>query len=188
MVCPDRQISKTESRLVIVLCWRIEEAMRVIADGHRVSFWDDENILKLSVVIVSYICEYTKNYWIVYFKSAYIQYKNCKAQRLKRLPPMREIRAQSLGQEDPLEKDMVTHSSILAWRIPWTEKLGRLQSMGSQRVGHNWETSLIKTAIPIWNIPQHWKRPFQVLNPHSNFFFLSYMGNINRSSSNFIST
>ena len=47
----------------------------------------------------------------------------------------------SLGWGDPLEKEMVTHSSILAWRIPWTEKPGRLQSMGSQRVGHDWATS-----------------------------------------------
>ena len=59
------------------------------------------------------------------------------AQRLKRLPPMRETQVQSLGQEDPLEKEMATHSSILAWRIPWTEEPGGLQSMGSQRVGHN---------------------------------------------------
>ena len=59
------------------------------------------------------------------------------AQKLKHLPPMRETRVQSLGQEDPLEKEMVTHSSILAWRIPWMEKPGRLQSTGSQRVGHN---------------------------------------------------
>ena len=56
------------------------------------------------------------------------------AQRLKHLPPMKETWVQSLGREDPLEKEMVTHSSILAWRIPWTEKPGRLQSMGSQRV------------------------------------------------------
>ena len=47
-----------------------------------------------------------------------------------------------LGGEDPLEKEMATHSSILAWRIPWTEEPGGLQSMGSQRVGHNWATSL----------------------------------------------
>ena len=52
------------------------------------------------------------------------------AQRLKRLPPMRETWFRSLGWEDPLEKEMVTHSSTLAWRIPWTEKPGRLQSMG----------------------------------------------------------
>ena len=59
------------------------------------------------------------------------------AQRLKRLPAMRETRVQSLGQEDPLEKEMATHSSILAWRIPWMEEPGRLQSTGSRRVGHN---------------------------------------------------
>ena len=55
------------------------------------------------------------------------------AQRLKRLPPMQESWVRSLGQEDPLEKEMVTHSSILAWRISWTEKPGRLRSTGSQR-------------------------------------------------------
>ena len=59
------------------------------------------------------------------------------AQRLKRLPPMRETQARSLGWEDPLEKEMATHSSILPWRIPWMEEPGRLQSMGLQRVGHN---------------------------------------------------
>ena len=53
------------------------------------------------------------------------------AQRLKRLPGMRETRARSLGWEDPLEKEMATHSSTLAWRIPWREEPGRLQSMGS---------------------------------------------------------
>ena len=50
---------------------------------------------------------------------------------------MQETRVQSLGQEDPLEKEMATHSSIFAWRIPWTEEPGGLQSMGSHRVGHN---------------------------------------------------
>ena len=52
-------------------------------------------------------------------------------------PPMQETRIQSLGQENPLEKGMAMHSSILAWRTPWTEESGRLQSMGSQRVGHD---------------------------------------------------
>ena len=59
------------------------------------------------------------------------------AQRLKRLPGMRETRARSLGWEDPLEKEMATHSSTLAWRIPWREEPGRLQSLGSQRGGHD---------------------------------------------------
>ena len=58
-------------------------------------------------------------------------------QRLKRLPGMWETGVQSLGWEDPLEKEMATHSSTLAWRIPWKEEPGRLQSMGSQRVGHD---------------------------------------------------
>ena len=57
------------------------------------------------------------------------------AQTVKRLPIMQETRVQSLGWEDPLEEEMATHSSILAWRIPRMENPGRLQSMGSQRVG-----------------------------------------------------
>ena len=59
------------------------------------------------------------------------------AQMVKNLLAMQETWVQSLGQEDPLEKGMATHSSILAWRIPWTEESGGLQSMGSQRVGHD---------------------------------------------------
>ena len=58
-------------------------------------------------------------------------------QRLKHLPAMQEIWVQSLGREDPLEKEMATHSGTLAWKIPWMEEAGRLQSMGLQRVGHN---------------------------------------------------
>ena len=59
------------------------------------------------------------------------------AQMVKNFPVMQETQVQSLGWEDLLEKGMATHSSILAWRIPWTEKPGRLQSMGWQRVGHD---------------------------------------------------
>ena len=59
------------------------------------------------------------------------------AQVVKYLPTMRETWVQSLSWEDPLEKEMATHSSTLAWKIPWTEKPGRLQSMGLQRVGHD---------------------------------------------------
>ena len=59
------------------------------------------------------------------------------AQRVKHLPAMWETHVRSLGREDPLEKEMATHSSILAWRIPWAEKPGRLQFPGSQRVGHD---------------------------------------------------
>ena len=59
------------------------------------------------------------------------------AQTLKYLPAMQETWVQFLGQEDPMEKEMAIHSSTLAWKIPWTEKPGRLQSVGSQRVGHD---------------------------------------------------
>ena len=59
------------------------------------------------------------------------------AQRVKRLPAMQETWVPSLGWEDPLEKEMATHSSILAWKIPWMEEPGRLQSTGSQRVRHD---------------------------------------------------
>ena len=59
------------------------------------------------------------------------------AQMVKNLPAGQETQVRSLGQEDPLEKGMATHSSVLAWRIPWTEEPSGLQSMGSQRVRHD---------------------------------------------------
>ena len=69
------------------------------------------------------------------------------AQMIKRLPTMwvhrtSQTRVPSLGREDPLEKEMATHSSTLSWKILWMEEGGRLQSMGSQRVGHDWAISL----------------------------------------------
>ena len=70
---------------------------------------------------------------------------------VKRLSTMQETWVRSLGQEDPLEKEMATHSSTIAWKIPWMEEPGRLQSVGSQRVGHDWVTSLLlslPTASP----------------------------------------
>ena len=66
---------------------------------------------------------------------------------VKNLPAMQETRVWSLGWEDPLEKGMATQSSILAWRIPWAEEPDRLQSMGSQRIGHNWVNSLHFTSL-----------------------------------------
>ena len=80
------------------------------------------------------------------------------AQMVKRLSIMRETRVQSLGREDPLEKEMTIHSIAIAWKIPWTKEPGRLQSMWSQRVRHDWATSLllslllnrVRTAIPIF--------------------------------------
>ena len=63
------------------------------------------------------------------------------AQMVKKLPTVWETWVWSLGREDPLEKGMATHSSILAWKIPWTEEPGELQSMGLQRIGHDWVTN-----------------------------------------------
>ena len=76
--------------------------------------------------------EYTKTReLIVHFRASLV------AQTVKNLPEMQETWVQSLGWEDPLEDGMATHSTILAWRIPWKEEPGGLQSMGSQRVGHD---------------------------------------------------
>ena len=72
------------------------------------------------------------------------------AQRLKRLPATWETWVRPLGREDPLEKAMATHSSTLAWRIPWTEEPGRLQSMGPQRFGHDWVASLTHSC-KLWD-------------------------------------
>ena len=68
---------------------------------------------------------------------SYLGFSFLVAQTVKCLSTMQETQVQSLGREDPLEKEMAIHSSTIAWKIPWTEEPGRLQSMGSQRVGHN---------------------------------------------------
>ena len=69
------------------------------------------------------------------------------AQMVKRLSTMRKTWVQSLGWEDPLEKEMAIHSSTIAWKILWTEEPGRLQSMGSQRIGHDRATSLFTHSL-----------------------------------------
>ena len=88
------------------------------------------------------------------------------AQMVKHLSTMRGTQVQSLGWEDPLEKEMATHSNTIAWKIPWTEEPERLQSMGSQRVRHDWVTSLslsgtiinlIKPRLcSLWPPPGNW--------------------------------
>ena len=97
-------------------------------------------------------------------------------QMVKNLPTMWETQVQSLGREDPLEKEMATRSSILAWRIPWTEEPGRLQSMESQRVWHDWVTNtftwliysvvLIPTVQPsdsVIHVDIHTHIPYRIL-------------------------
>ena len=85
---------------------------------------------------------------------------------VKNLPAMQETQVQSLGPEDPLEKGMATHSSILAWRIPWIEEPGRLQFMGSQRVRYNWATNTftfqLRPKQTLWGVLElEW--PFRVV-------------------------
>ena len=74
------------------------------------------------------------------------------AQMVKNLPLMQDTQVQSLGQEDPLETRMATHSSILVGRIPWTEEPGQLQSMVSQRVGRDWTTNFLTFDKKAWNL------------------------------------
>ena len=92
----------------------------------------------------SVLCIRWPKYWsFSYSLSSSSEYSGPISFRIdKRLSIMQETRVWSLGREDPLEKEMAIHSSTLAWKIPWTEEPGRLQSMGSQRVGHEWVTSL----------------------------------------------
>ena len=107
------------------------------------------------------------------------------AQTVKHLPTMQETGVWSLHREDPLEKEMVTHSSILAWKIPWTEKRGRLQSTGSQRVRHYWATSLSPSilqntknmwwnllsafgSLPVWNWVYVPKGMLMAQGPYTN--------------------
>ena len=97
------------------------------------------------------------------------------AQMVKCLTAMRETRVQSLGREYPLEEEMATHSNTLAWRILWTEEPGGLQSMGSQRVGHNWATTLHFTSSfhqkkfkPLYCMPSYIKCVQQVFGEWMN--------------------
>ena len=86
--------------------------------------------------------DHSKSVWINSELGGYKVQAFLVSQTVKRLPTMQEVGVRSLGREDPLEKEMATHSSILAWKIPWAEETGMLQSVGSQRVGHDWATSL----------------------------------------------
>ena len=92
-----------------------------------------------SLWVKAYMCCF---YFLNFFLLTYSWFRaSLVAQTVKKLPAMQETQVRSLGQEDPLEKEMATHSSILAWRIPWTEKPGGLQAMRSQRVRHDWGTN-----------------------------------------------
>ena len=99
------------------------------------------------------------------------------AQTVTNLPVIRDTRVPSLGWEDPLEKEMAAHSSILAWKIPWTEEPGGLQSTGSQRAGHNLVTKQHKACMfyPLWELWHYYHaailKPKLKANPAKQLYF-----------------
>ena len=109
--------------------------------------------------------------------SVWMSWLSLVAQMVNNLPAMWETQVWSLGQEDPLEKGMANHASILVWRIPWVEEPGGLQSTGSQRVGHNWVTEHTRTSLhSLWKILLYpcgeweWKKQMIPENYYKNNF------------------
>ena len=101
-----------------------------------------ELLICVCVCVYIYICVYILSTTTVFRVSLVVQ-------MVKNLPAMQETQVQSLGQKDPLEKGMTTHSSILAWTVPWTEEPSGLQSMGLQRCGHDWVTNTCFLVFPM---------------------------------------
>ena len=136
-------------------------------------------LLGFTLTTFIYKCSsFNYSYHVHYIANAYISYRaSLLAQRIKRLPAMQETWVRSLGWEDPLEKEMATHSNILAWRIPWTEEPDGLQSMGSQRVGHDWASSHLTYIFYNWrfvsfdHISHHTKilQYYWLCSPHCSF-------------------
>ena len=96
---------------------------------------------------------------------------------VKHLPTVQETQVRSLGREGPLEKEMAIHSSTLAWKIPWMEESGRLQSMGSQTVRHDWATSLhlVVRVIRLTNFLWLWFQCVCSLMPSLNTYRLTWV-------------
>ena len=104
--------------------------------GHKSQTWLKPLSMQSGVYICTWmcVCGYTHTYICIYRAALVVQ-------TIKNLPAMQETQVRSLGQEDPLEKGMATHSSFLAWEITWTEEPSELQSVGLQRVRHDWMTN-----------------------------------------------
>ena len=96
---------------------------------------------------------YCNMYLIIFFFFFFLNWgrvADAVTQMVKNLPAMQETQGRSLGRENLLEKGMVTHSSILAWRVPWTEEPGEIQSVGFQRVRHDWVTNTFSFMVALW--------------------------------------
>ena len=142
------------------------------SEDHRIRIWRqlrDDLCQPVSLRLTFMEADLPKNFSIYAFFQASLV-----AQTAKHLPAMQETQVWSLSGEDPLEKEMEAHFSILAWKIPWMEEPGRLQSMGWQRVGHDWVTSLSPSSMPSSSFStKHWYRrwckkkfPATIKNPN----------------------
>ena len=120
--------------------------------------------------------KYMLNWWLIFVSTLSVLRASLMAQTIKRLPAMQETRVQFLGWEDPLEKEMAIHSNTLAWKIPWTEEPDRLQSMWSQRVRHNWMTSLSLYQFDLIQVRWNQHKISQSLFPiHKFWITLSFL-------------
>ena len=108
--------------------------------------------------VLVWVMIYTLTYVHTPFLQGLLSNRASLVQMVKNLPAVRKTWVQPPSQEDHLEKKMATHSSILAWRIPWAEEPGRLQSMGSQRIEHNWATNTFIPTRPIYQQVSKWQR------------------------------
>ena len=140
---------KTPSQLVSAKCsnlisrhfapWTLLITPKHIVANHA-SFYRTEQVLGCGASVLKWIQSWANHICLPGTKANYVTF--LVAQMVKCLPTVRETWVRSLGWEDPLEKDMATHCSILAWKIPRMEEPGRLQSTGLQKVGEDWASSL----------------------------------------------
>ena len=96
------------------------------------------------------LLQYVSHYLFFFFFLNWGRVADAVTQMVKNLPAMQETQGPSLGREDLLEKGMATHSSILAWRVPWTDEPGEIQSVGFQRVRHDWVTNTFSFIVALW--------------------------------------
>ena len=134
---------------LLQLCLTLCDPMDCSSLGSSVHGILQARTLELVAVSFSRGSSQSRDQTCIYYKISLV------AQTVKCLPTMWETRVQSLGWEDPLEKEMATHSSILAWRIPRMEEPGGLQSTGSQRVGHDWATRFLLLSVYMSRLLSH---------------------------------
>ena len=156
IICPSIQLCLTH-HIVIKLCkmprlpWRSYDCNRAKMVHNRLILRETISHLNAPKYVGQTHCFLWKlHYCLGYLAGLPDQlWPSPVAQMVKHLPAMWETQVWSLGQEDTLEKEMAIHSSTLAWKIPWMEEPGRLQPMRSQRIGHDWVTSLFLTNYTI---------------------------------------